>query len=373
MFRRSIQIAIGFGNKQINYQLDNKQQPLPINNILNSLYDLFKEEDEAINKQIEEGVVTTKTGEPSEFSSEKILSSLIKIGIPVEMSVRTLEIAISKITEHIQKTKLLSTTDIRRIVAETIRKIEDVDDFEAQEWSYRYTRKYGHDSRRVEIYDHPVLGEVNVSYSVISDIIKDAFKKVIPEDAVKAISRAHMDSMCKYVIEFVNGCDLYYFDYETLLNMIIELSRQPPHPWLFTKDTAKLLKEYDTEAIKSNLQKLNSENVIDGETYCYSEIIHHSASLILQKYQWFLGTEDFSSFYILKNLVDKYVSADFMQLINVNNGIQKFERDLIMIDYSISDFIKLLEDIDYVIRSRRHPSEENRELLSKFGLLAIIP
>lgn len=373
MKKQANQISIGFGNRSVIYQYDGKNQhSLPIKDILNGLDGLFKEEDLTINAQLPNGVTTVKTGEPTLFSSERILSSLIKIGMPIELSVRTLETVILEVTSFISQNKTLSTKDIRRIVAETIRKIESIDDFDSEEWSYRYTRKYGHDSRQVEIYNYPVLGDVKISYAIIADVIKDAFSTIIPKESVDAIPRAQMDHMCEYMIEFVNGCDLYYFDYNTLVNMIIELSRQPPHPWLITNNTRELLKSYDTEAIISNLNKLHdSSKTIDGETYCYSEIIHHSSSLILQKYQWFLGTEDFSSFHILNNLIKKYNSLDFMQIIETNYAIQQLERDLALTGFSISSFHEMMEKIHELIQSKKKACDENRMLLNNFGQLAI--
>ncbi len=332
---------------------------------------MFQEEDKSINSVIPNGVETIKTGEPTKFRSARILSSLVKIGMPIELSVRTLETVIEEISTFVSKTESLSTKDIRRIVSSTIQKIETIDGFEAEEWSYRYTRKYGHDSRQVEIYNYPVLGQAKVSYAVVADIIKNAFERIIPSEAVKAIPRAHMDHMAEYVIEFINGCDLYYFDYETLVRMINELSRQPPHPWLITEDTRELLKHYDAEAVQSNLRKISAEALLDEETYCYLEIIHHGSSLILQKYQWFLGTEDFSAFHILNSLLKKYKSLDFQQIREVNHAIQQFERDLVLAGYSIPEFQDMLSKILVVIQSKRHPCEENRTLLTEFGNLAI--
>lgn len=366
------QLLIGFGNRAIIYQYDEKKQhSLPIKDILSGLNGLFKEEDVAINSHIPNGVKAVKTGEPTMFRSERILSSLIKIGMPIELAVRTLEKVIEEITVFVSQNKHLSTKDIRRIVSGAIRKIESIDDFDAEEWSYRYTRKYGHDSRQIEIYNYPVLGQVKVSYAVISDVIKAAFERIIPKEAVMAIPRAQMDHMSEYVIEFINGCELYYIEYNTLINMINELSRQPPHPWLITDSTRELLKNYDAEAIQSNLDKLVAETLFDEETYCYLEIIHHGASLILQKYQWFLGTEDFSAFYILISLLKKYKTLDFKQIRETNNTIQHFERDLVLAGYSISEFQEMLSEVQAVIQVKRHPSEENRALLTEFGNLAI--
>ena len=87
------------------FQYDNNHDSLPIREILNKLYELFEEEDKYINSQIPNGVETVKIGVTCPFSSEKILSSLIKIGIPIEISVSVLEKVILEITSFIKKTK----------------------------------------------------------------------------------------------------------------------------------------------------------------------------------------------------------------------------------------------------------------------------
>ena len=364
MKKSANQLLIGFGNKSIVYQCDNKNASLPISDILNRLDELFKEEDQQINAQIPNGVKTVKIDVTCPFSSEKILSSLIKIGMPIELSVKTLEKVIVEITLFIEKNKTLSTSDIRKIVSEIIRKMEV--------WSYRYTRKDGHDSRRVEIYNYPVLGKKEVSYATISEVIKTSFEKVIPKEAVAAIPRAHMDYMSEYIIEFINSCDLYYIDYNTLQAMIIELSRQPPHPWLITKSTRDLLMKYDIDAIRSNVKKLNSnETVFEGETYCYSEIIHHSSSLILQKYEWFLGTEDFSSFHILRGILRQYNSIDFIQAFQTTSSSQQLECDLALAGYSIQMFLDLTTEVFGIIQVKSHPCVEIRKKLIQYADIAI--
>lgn len=372
MGKSAIQLLIGFGNRAMMFQYDNNHDSLPIREILNKLYELFKEEDKYINSQIPNGVETVKIGVTSPFSSEKILSSLIKIGIPIEISVSVLEKVILEITSFIEKNKTLSTTNIRRIVSETIRKIESKNDFEVEEWSYRYTRKYGHDGRRVEIYNYPGCDKKWVSYATISEVIKASFEKVIPKEAVAAISRAHMDYMSECIIEFINGCDLYYIDYNILQAMIIELSRQPPHPWLITKSTRDVLMNYDIDAIRSNLDKLTTiDKIFESETYCYSEIIHHSSSLILQRYEWFLGTEDFSSFYILRGLLKEYNTMDFMQAFQENSSIQQLECDLTLAGYSIQSFFEMTTQVFNIIQAKKTPCSETRKALIQYANLAI--
>ena len=369
--RKASTIQFGLGNKVVIYQNDGKNAPIPINNVFDEIYKSFKEEDEKINTLIPDGIKVIKTNETTSFSSEKILTSLIRIGMPIEPAILTIEDVIEKTMEFAQSNGSLSTQQIRRIVADAIRNIESVNNFESEEWSYRYTRKYGHDSRQVVIYNFPEKQEVLLSYSVVAEIIKDAFHKIIPVDAVRAIPRAHMDAMSDYIMEFVNGCDLYYLDYDILLNMIIELSRQPPHPWLITDNTRDLLRNYDIEAIQSNINKINAGDLNDGELYCYTEIIHHSSSLILQKYQWFLGADDFSAFNILKNILKKYSTTDFKEIVQMNNSIQKLERDLVLAGTTISNFQELLDCIDTMLRTNKIASKENRDLMLEFGNLAI--
>ncbi len=363
--------VVGFGNKTIICQGGSKNVPLQIDDILSNLLKIFNEEDEEINSIIPDGVTMAKVGEKSPFCSEKILLSLLKIGMPLELSIYTLETVLKDILDLVHANKTLCTKEIRRIVSDAIRRMEGVSKNDSDEWSYRYTRKYGHDNRQVQIYNCPDGTAKMVSYSIISTIVKDAFRKIIPSEAVEAIPRAQMDQISEQIVEFINGCDLYYFDYDLLVNMIIELSRQPPHPWIITKDTRESIKEYDIQAINSNINKLNTNTSIkEGETYCYTEIIHHASSLLLQKYQWFLGAKDLSSFHILKILINKYVNTELNDLLD-DHPVARMEKDLVLAGHTINEFQAMLNNIEYMLNSRKYPSDENRALTIKYGQLAI--
>lgn len=365
------QFTIGSGNKSLILENDGKPQPLSA--VLEKLYGLFKEEDHEINTQISGGVTTTKTNECSPFRSDKILASLIKIGLPLDLTVKVLEMVINDIQSLVTKTHVLSTKEIRRFVADAIRNIESVDKFEAEEWSYRYTRKYGHDSRRIVICNHPIYGNVEISYPLIHEIIKDAFSKVIPVKAVEGIPRRQLDNIACYVVEFVNGCDVYYFDYELLQKMVIEMACQPPHPWLITDKTRDLLYEYDIEAIQSNIVQTQKAEITDESSlkYCCYEIVHHASSLILEKYKWFLGLDDFTSFYILKDLVNKYNQAEFSVILSLNDSMQKLERDLSLIGESIDSMYSLLSEVEKIIKGVSKLDVPEIGYVIRYGKLAI--
>lgn len=364
------QFTVGFGNKSV--IVENNEKPLPISEVLAKLYGLFREEDAEINKLIPNGVVTTKTNEVSEFRSDKILSSLLKVGIPLELTVRVLEMVIVKIQSLVSKTHDLSTKDIRRHVADAIRNIESVDSFEAEEWSYRYTRKYGHDSRRVVICNFPEGGNVEISYSVIYKVVREAFSLMIPTQAVDEIPRRQLDNIASYVLEFVNSCDMYYFDYQLLVGMVVEMARQPPHPWVITQKTRNLLYEYDIDAIESNiLQIQNAESGDIALRYCCAEIVHHASSLMLEKYEWFLGLDDFTSFYILKSLINKYNTTEFLEILSMNHSMQKLERDISLIGESLCSLSALMADIHKVINNVNTLTKEDINNVVKYGRLAI--
>lgn len=313
--QKTIQIILGSGNRCISLQNDGSDV-FSIEKIIENLCKLFRTEDDDINNQLPDGITNVKSGTTVRFKSEKILSSLIKVGMPIDIAVQTLEPVVEELYAKVCRDHSLSTKEIRQYVADAIRKAKTNDAFDAEEWSYRYVRKYGHDNRRVVVYNCPDSGKncIELSYSSVIEIIKDAFQQILPSQNIDVIGRKRYGNMASYVMEFVNGCDLYYIDYSILLSMIIEMARQPPHPWLITDNTREKLIQYNIDAVQSNIEQLqNAKDELPSAHffYYYSEIIHHASSLILERYQWFLGENDFSSFFILYDLIRNYCNADF--------------------------------------------------------------
>ena len=370
--QKLFQIALGSRNNLMSLQ-NNGSDAVSIDKIIENLCELFRTEDDEINNLIPNGIMNVKSGTTAKFKSEKILSSLIKVGMPIDVAVQTLELVIDELYTKAKQNHSLSTKEIRQHVADAIKKTKTTDAFDAEEWGYRYVRKYGHDNRRIVVYNYPEKGSVELSYSTVIDIIKDAFQEALPSQNVEAIGRRRYGNMASYIMEFVNGCDLYYIDYSILLSMIIEIARQPPHPWLITNNTREKLIQYNIDAVQSNIKQLRgADNMLPtSHFFCYySEIIHHASSLILERYQWFLGENDFSSFFILHDLIKNYNNSDFQVIVNSNNAIQKLERDLVLAETSLEKFLKELAEIKKVIQSHK-VSDRNTQLLLWYGEMAL--
>ena len=372
--QKTIQFILGSRNRCISFQNDGSDI-FSIEKIIENLCKLFRTEDDDINNQLPNGITNVTSGTTVKFKSEKILSSLIKVGMPIDVAVQTLEQVVEELYAKVCHDQSLSTKEIRQYVADAIRKAKTNDTIDAEEWSYRYVRKYGHDNRRVVVYNCPDSEKncIELSYSSVIEIIKDAFQQILPSQNIDVIGRRRYANMASYVMEFVNGCDLYYIDYSILLSMIIEMARQPPHPWLITDNTREKLIQYNIDAVQSNIEQLqNAKDKIPSAHlfYYYSEIIHHASSLILERYQWFLGENDFSSFFILYDLIRNYCNADFQIIVSSNNSIQKLERDLVLTDTSIDRFCQEIAEIKKVIQSHKI-TEKNTQLILKYGELAL--
>ena len=365
------QFVFGFGNKTISIEHENSTV-LPIQEVISKLYSLFDEEDKEINKLIPDGVEIVKTGQTTQFKSSKILTSLVNIGMPLEIAVKTLELVLIDVNEKASITHVITTKEIRQCVANAIREVDSGDEWESEEWSYRYTRKYGHDNRRIRIYNFPPnQSEECVSYSIIRDLMETAFKRIIPDPVVESLPRQHIDEMAQYILEFINGCDLYYIDYNILLAMIVELSRQPPHPWLITAKTREKICQYDYDAIQSNLMEIDDslQKGVPITKYCYAEIIHHASSLILEKYEWFLGTEEYSSFYILKKMIEDYRKMDIDDILAVAPSMQLLSRDIALAGESFESLLSLMQQLSSYIRAGFSGEINNQELI-RYGEIA---
>lgn len=78
----------------------------------------FKELDEIINNQFSTQMIVNKTGAYEAYSTQKIITSLAKIGIPLEITYYIAETVAKEIIEKVETKTIteLSTKQIRKIV-----------------------------------------------------------------------------------------------------------------------------------------------------------------------------------------------------------------------------------------------------------------
>ena len=281
----------------------------------------FESEDEIICKKLDNKGVKNKTNNYEKFSSAKIMTSLIKIGIPFPAIAEITEIAIDKLINWIDKIsieKCLDTKTVREMVLEAINSLPD-DKWTTDiigKWSTKYIHRYGHNNKIVQIYNIPnTLAQENVNeanYRFIKEIfLPDLFQTTSPTLNIHCITNSQKTSLANEIISLINECDLYRIDYNILKQIVHEIATQPPHPWLINDNQRQSLIEYDMHAVETNYKKMVEceENNKSIPHTVFFELLHHTSSMILDRYFSFCGCDDLDSFSILYQYLKKMIKA----------------------------------------------------------------
>lgn len=391
------QANFGIGNENTHIEIKNgivylnadSPRQYSISELWDALINQFKIKDDEINRLLPENVLINKTQGKEQFSSSKIISSLMKIGIPFPATVEIVENTIMKVEKWISENEnsdhRLTTKIIRQIVSSVIQNLDSTkwSRMNIENWNAKYVRRYGHNNRIVQIYDIPqeINTEpiVNISYefirrSLIPDIIRTLFPDV---NVSKEVSSKNLSEMSDEIIAFINSCDLYMIRYTLLKDMISEIAIQFPHPWFVCNSKRASIIAHDKESVQKNLQL--AYNVINRpeqkkilSSSIIVELLHHASSLVLEKYFSFLGCYDLTAFYRLSDIITK---------LTPDSDNTEVEWDLLISDYA---FKKLFDDmtisgvdpVDYrnninriygLLKDKKTNTSEFTRLLIEFG------
>lgn len=327
------------------------------NDVYKSICDSFEKCDKEINSFFPDGIEYSKLDDiKREFRSSKIFSSLVKTDIPLEDAFYIVHKVALTLLEEIHEKKYedgLSTHIIRKVVANTILNYprENITDEEVEKWADKYVRKYGHDAQRVEIYFENGENNVKVDFDFIKDrLLEDIIMDLeIRDKAYKhEISSRQISLISREIIEFINDCNMYKINYNTLKEFIMEMALQPPHPWFVTCKTAKRIAKYDVDVLQKHYGKLCSardNNKYDNLYYTVYEALHHSCSSILARYYEVLGCKDLDAFYNLERVISKLCKREEKDLLLEMYEIGNLPNDLKYISIELSDFHSLLRRI----------------------------
>ena len=151
----------GFGNTSNitnNITINNNNLFSDIEKSLKVITDIFETEDAKINELLPHQVLINKTGQREQYKTEKIIRSLLNLGIPLVPTYEIANATIKKLNMKLQNINgneaYFSTKDIRKMVSLAIQECSttkySMSDIES--WSNKYARRYGHNNRDVEIY-----------------------------------------------------------------------------------------------------------------------------------------------------------------------------------------------------------------------------
>lgn len=276
-----------------------------------------QEIDKEANELFGSVLISSRTGHEIRFSSAKIADSLSLLGIPLHVCCEVIEKCLGELRIIKRKSHQLSTSDIRRAVAEVLYRIEptDVSPKRVQIWADSYIRKYGNPSKQISVLDDAKAldaGVVPLSFHLVREnVLSDVAKAIFPDDyqaRLTGVRREDRDTFAEEIIRHVKHLEIYRIHYSSLVTLAKEIALSPPHPWFVEIPKTEEAVRYDLERAAHHAgklrQMLRTEHLREG-FYSINECIHHSCSGILATYGVFLGCGYMAPFYnLLHHLVE---------------------------------------------------------------------
>lgn len=350
---------------------------------LKDISEIFEAEDKRINELLPYQVLINKTGEHEQYRTEKIIRSLLNLGIPLVPTYEIAHATIKKVNERLNtmadSETYLSTKDVRKVVSLAIQECSttkySMSDIES--WSNKYARRYGHNNHNVEIYWDRSDKVIDVSYEYIAnEFLDDVIHDITHGNGIKSeISTSCRRDMATEILDFINHCDLYRIRYSLLKDMIIEIATQPPHPWMIYDSIRSDILKYDYDALSNNIHTINqaieSGKEISIPQSAELEILHHASALILGMHNYFFGCYDLTAFYQLKEVLRTLQDSACW-----NDAITRSKISGLLADISFSgiETKKLIDLIDRLatnLHKKRLNSIEFAQDVKEFGNYAV--
>lgn len=244
-----------------------------------------------------------------EYSSEALVSSLMQIGLPLDIAVQVpLHIldTLKDIADEKPEGEQLSTADIRVAVVRNLELLQEAGRFAPETvelWRAAYVRRYGNpDNQFVKVVDRGEVRDLNFEY-ITSELLPHLLCRILGlerevnplDEYARLLSNARTGEMAKEIIHIVNALNLYCISYKALLHVVQDIVLEPPHPWMVSRGTIDRVFQYNRErmhAHRARIESLSASAVAPGAHslgHTYQEFFRHSSAAILARYGAFLG------------------------------------------------------------------------------------
>lgn len=373
------QINHGKGNTNINIdQLlitieDGKEVNARV--FFDSFVNALQNYDKYLIEQLGDKIIVNKTNKEEDFSASKILKSLLTIGMPLDAAFSVFENSITNLVKQHVEGKKFETKEIRKIVCESIQScdLRNYAPSQIQIWSQKYVRKYGRNNQVVKIqYDNGSTTDISMEF--LKQFVDDLILSISPNISAKKISSNSRKDIAECVLDFVNSCDVYIIRYEVLKSIILEIALQPPHPWFINETTKSSIINYDSKQIKVNLTKANNyfnNNVSIVPQSILMEIIHHASSMILSKYDFFLGCNDLSSLYLLESLMNELINTPYEDILFEEYPINKLLPDITKVGIEYESYFNLIKYISSKVNTSAINTVDFSRKVNEFGKFSL--
>lgn len=308
----------------------------------------FNELDQKVFEVYGKKIYSRKFDSRENFSTEKILSSLLNVGMPFETTLKVVETVVNTLVssqyrkEHFGE---MTTEVIRNEVYYTICHFgfeNNSNKYDISEWAGKYARKYGHNSLQLTIIDADDRRQ-SASIKYISDtIIRDMFFRVTGnDDCYKSLLRTEINRIALDISKFLKECSAYFLEYDVLIDFLIEIASQIPHPYIILEKRKKCILEYHEKKVRKHLNNLRCKK---AEHITILETLYHSSALLVSMYSNVTGYNETSPITILHQSIAKLGMDDAKTPISKLH-IVDLKKDMGNSNISWQEFVYLVYDI----------------------------
>lgn len=307
----------------------------------------LNELDKKIFDVYERKIISARYDSLEDFSTDKILCSLLKIGMPFDKSLKVAEAVVNTLSSAEYRKKCfgeLTTEKIRDEVYYTICRmvLDNGNNSDVNEWAGKYARRYGHNNLKLMIVDaDTVQNPISIKY--ISDtIIKDMFYKATgSNECYEGLLRKEINKIAVEILEFLKECNAYFLDYNKLIDFLMEIASEMPHPYIIVDKRRNSILKYHKEKVEKHLIKLKNE---EAEHVTILEELYHSSALIVTMYSNVTGFLETSPITILNQSISKLGIEDEKTPISKIH-MYDLKKDMGVCDISWKKFVYLVYDI----------------------------
>ncbi len=344
-----------------------------------SFADMFRCADDLFATKLNTAGRLVRGARSIEYSSEMLVTSLMRIGIPLKVSIaipfRVVNMLALMLDEREDKC-VLTTSDMRVAVVAVIRDLECVHP-EAEWWCAAYIRRYGDPNQQfLRVVDNDV--EYDLDYEYIENmILPHLFRRILgmgQEDDPRSelshlFSSYNLGKMSHEIVRFVGTLDVYGIRYKTLLYLLEDIVVGPPHPWLVNDATRVRVTAYNLERAWHHLKCAESARTA-GKSINYIQSLRsyfqHVCGAILSQYGVFLGIGSKYGLLELRRLLGKCRSDPSLREIC---GIAQLENALRGAGFPMTTLTSVLDTVVFKLNQLQNCYDDQERAVVEAGLV----
>ena len=309
---------------------------------------LLKGYDERINEAISHRLISrTEDDAVTTFSSERLLISLARLGIPLVETLSVLDQVGEQLSKHAKKhtDEVVTTWHLRQIVFQALHHLDPgkYDRSDIEKWGDAYARRFGNPKNRTSVImedgESEYLTFQFLTEQIVPEIVTEILDIQFDQLRVDLISNKDIQRIADEILSVVQYMNVYEIHYDTLYRMVSDIALNPPHPWVVKRAFDGVIIEYDLERATDhaiNMVAAFDEGDLPSARHKCMECLEHSCSALLAYYGVFMGVKPFH------NLMRTLKLPDTNPLLWKKLKIHQLEGDLSGLGYSLMEFQRSL-------------------------------